>query len=1176
MSKRIVAYALAFSAILALLSTSLIVKVSYAQTTNPPHYYGPYPNYATSQLPTVTTTTPPATFTLTGFTVQNGGSSYTTPTVIITGGGGTGATATARVTNGVITALVLTNPGTGYTSAPTVTISDPHPRATGAAVTPTFITTGGTPIVTATGGIRKFIDTLPGLGPSAANNLGQYIPVAVSDTVTYPGCDYYEIGLVQYTEKMHTDLMPSTLRGYVQLSTTVVPGAQIPLTYPNGTAIMINGVQAKAVDNPHYLGPTVVAQRDKPVRVKFVNLLPTGSGGDLFLPTDTTIMGAGDGPHQIGVDAQGNPIYEQYKQNRASVHLHGGNTPWISDGTAHQWITPAGESTSYPKGVSVQYVPDMWFVNGAVVPHTVGQTTAPVAGATNNPGAGAMTFYYTNEQSARLMFYHDHAVGITRLNVYAGEAAGYVLTDPVEQGLITQGILPNIGIPLVIQDKTFVPDNTVPITNMFGTFPSQLAFQDPTWDVAKWGGPGSLWYPHVYMEMQNPGDPSGFIPFGRWQYSPWWWPPFTPTHGPIANPYYVGGPLYNPAYPYNSMEYPLIPGTPNPSIPGEAFMDTPMVNGAVYPYMTVQPTTYRFRVLNAADDRFWNLQWYVADNTVVTSDGRINTEVKMVPAVENDSYPATWPADLRTGGVPDPNTRGPAWIQIGTEGGFLPAPVLVPNQPVDWNQDQGTFDFGVVNTHSLLLGTAERADVIVDFSNFAGKTLILYNDAPAAFPTADPRLDYFTDDIDQTDTGGAPSTVAGFGPNTRTIMQVRVSGSGGSAPQDDYNPATLAALEAAFASTATTQGVFARDQNTIIVPQAAYNSAYHTTFPDIWANIFDNSLTFTPVGSTTPVTIPFQAKSMHDEMGGTFDADYGRMSGSLGVEIPKSTPQTATTILYGFDAPPTEIIASTIYGTPIGTLGDGTQIWKITHNGVDTHTMHWHMFEVQLINRVAWDNNVRWPDLTEIGWKDTLRVNPLQDTIIALRPITHASLPFDIPNNIRPINPAMPLGAVLATAADGFLDPTGQPTDLTNHLVNYGSEFVWHCHILAHEENDMMRSTAAGIAPKAPVNLIAVRQGSTASLTWTDNSLSETNFTIQRTTNLTGTWTTIATLASTTGPIKGVTVSYGDSTIASGTSYWYRVQANDVIGDTWVYAAPAVGFPTLRIDSAYSNTAPLV
>ena len=52
---------------------------------------------------------------------------------------------------------------------------------------------------------------------------------------------------------------------------------------------------------------------------------------------------------------------------------------------------------------------------------------------------GCQTFYYTNQQSARLMFYHDHAWGITRLNVYAGEAAGYVITDATEQKLFGPG-----------------------------------------------------------------------------------------------------------------------------------------------------------------------------------------------------------------------------------------------------------------------------------------------------------------------------------------------------------------------------------------------------------------------------------------------------------------------------------------------------------------------------------------------------------------------------------------------------------------------------------------------------------------------------------------------------------------------------------------------------------------
>ena len=129
----------------------------------------------------------------------------------------------------------------------------------------------------------------------------------------------------------------------------------------------------------------------------------------------------------------------------------------------------------------------------------------------------------------------------------------------------------------------------------------------------------------------------------------------------------------------------------------------------------------------------------------------------------------TWPS-----GIPDPATKGPDWIQIGTEGGFLPKPVVVPQQPIGWNLNPTTFNFGNVNQHSLLLGTAERADVVVDFSAYAGKTLILYNDAPAAFPAGVPTYDYYTGVADQMDVGGAPTTQPGYGPNTRTIMQIRV------------------------------------------------------------------------------------------------------------------------------------------------------------------------------------------------------------------------------------------------------------------------------------------------------------------------------------------------------------------------------------------------------------------
>ena len=54
--------------------------------------------------------------------------------------------------------------------------------------------------------LRKFIHTLPGLTAANANDLGQYIPVAVPDTTTYPGSDYYEIAVTEYTQQLHADL----------------------------------------------------------------------------------------------------------------------------------------------------------------------------------------------------------------------------------------------------------------------------------------------------------------------------------------------------------------------------------------------------------------------------------------------------------------------------------------------------------------------------------------------------------------------------------------------------------------------------------------------------------------------------------------------------------------------------------------------------------------------------------------------------------------------------------------------------------------------------------------------------------------------------------------------------------------------------------------------------------
>jgi len=868
-----------------------------------------------------------------------------------------------------------------------------------------------------TGGMRKFVDTLPGLGAANANNLGQFIPIAnaISNPL-FPNDDYYELAVVEYAQQVHSDLPATTFRGYKDLS---------PLA--DGAA--------------HYLGPLIIAQKNRPVRLKFTNLLPTGPAGNLQLPVDTTMMGTNTGP--LGGT-------EFYTQNRTAIHLHGGLTPWISDGTANQWFTPAGETTSYPTGASLQSVPDM-----------------------AAPAAGENTYFYPNEQSARLMWYHDHAMGITRLNAYAGMAAGYLLIDPVETNLITTGVLPNngggvynYGIPLIIQDKSFVPPA------------AQLAATDPTWN---WGPYGGLWFPHVYMPAQNPNDPTGVNQFGRWDYGPWAWPPFTMVaNGPVESA------------PGSGI---MIPGTPNPSNVPESFMDTPVVNGCAYPTVTVARQAYRFRILNGANDRFWNLSLFKADP--------LNpTEVVMVPAAAAPGWPATWPVDGRDGGVPDPATVGPSMIQIGTEGGFLPAPMVIAPQPITY-----TFNplLNVANK-GLYIGPAERADVIIDFSGMPdGQKLILYNDAPAPAPGFDPRYDYYTGDPDQTLAGGAPTTLPGYGPNTRTIMQITVSGVT-AAPA--FN---LAALNTALPT------AYGASQDVPVVPEAAYNAAFGTAAVNKYARIIDQTFTFNPTGGGPAVTMNLLPKSIIEG----FEADYGRINTNLGVEVAGTATTPQTSVPLAFIDPPTEIFQDNV-----------PQLWKITHNGVDTHPVHFHLFNVQLINRVGWDGTIRPPASNELGWKETVQMNQLEDIIVALRP-TAPNAPFALPDSIRPLDATRPLGSTMGFSTIG---PDGLPVATVNQLTNFGWEYTWHCHILGHEENDMMRPTVLLVGPDAPSNLAATSPGpAQVNLTWADNSLTETGFTLQRADNAGFTLNPVSI------NLPANSTAYTDTGVSGGRTYFYRV-----------------------------------
>ena len=1126
-------------------------------------------NWANSPLPAGT---------ITGYTLISPGSGYVNPQVVITDISGAGATASATFdSTGAITGI--TGSATPNYTMPQVSIVDVgiggvigaptcggagQPVCGSGAMATAII---GAPFTAGTG-MLKFQDALPDLKSA----------IAIADTTTFPGSDFYVIGLVQYQAQFHSSLPPTTLRGYCQLA--------------NATS--------NTCASQSYLGPVILAQKDRPVRVLFKNLLATGAGGDLFIPMDSTYMGA-------------DPLH----QNRATLHLHGGATPWISDGTPHQWTAPVGDSPL--KGASTASVPDMYFDTlGNIVPFcsvTVTSNCYPngtftgslPTGATSDAPTGEMTFFWTNQQGGRLMFYHDHAYGITRLNVYVGEAAGYLLYDPVEEtalanagmpGSITANDLSHL-IPLVIQDKTFVPS------------PAQIAVQDPTWvpfgTAPGTANPGDLWFPHVYIPNQDPNDPlGGANGFGRWDYGAWFFPPQT-TLGAANPPSAVTipctsaafpGQILAPVAPNNNQGCPIIP---NPSGTPEGFMDTPVVNGKAYPVLHVAPEAYRFEILSAGNDRSWNLSWFIADPT------QNNTEVAMLPAVPPSSgsavplcgpinpvavpmldlglatglldgsgnplngtglaagcWPnygpqpgipkpqAMWAADGRAGGAPDPRNAGPAWVQIGSEGGLLPAPVVIPPTAINYEQNTRSITITSVAVHGLWLGPAERADVLVDFSQFAGKTLILYNDAPTPAPAFDSRLDYFTDDGDQTPIGGAPNTPAGYGPNTRTIMQVVVD-----APTAGGRPLSLPLLKAAFASTTAGPGLFAATQPTTIVPEPNYNSAYNASFPPKYSGIGDNSMTFTPIAplnfesllaqepsACAPTTTlpapgtPQCASYNHKAIQELFTLDYGRMNATLGTELPNVNFTNQTTIPLAYVDPATEIVRQ----------GD-TQLWKITHNGVDSHFIHFHLFNVQVVNRVGWDGSLRPPDANEMGWKDTVRMNPLEDVLVALQPIT-PQLPWPIPNSIRK-NDVTGMGNMFTN-----LDPFSNNGAVTvDGATNFGWEYVWHCHILGHEENDMMRPIMFQVPPPAPSNLLAATDtvNGGVKLTWTDNSANETGFTVQRDVDpafpspvsiSVGPSSTLNAVGE--GTDWGATVTTTDSsTLVSGTTYYYRVQAVD-------------------------------
>jgi FtsP/CotA-like multicopper oxidase with cupredoxin domain len=372
---------------------------------------------------------------------------------------------------------------------------------------------------------------------------------------------------------------------------------------------------------------TIEAQWNRPVRVKWINELVDANGDFLphLLPVDPTLHWANPPGGPMGRDMR--PEFTSTPGPYTGpvpivTHVHGAvGVGDESDGYAEAWYLPAAKDI--PAGYATE---GTWYdFFKAKAQASFGATWGP----------GYATFQYPNDQRASTIWYHDHTLGMTRLNVYAGPAGFFIVRggpDGDKAVLDTR-----TGMPAVLPGPAPKEGDKFPPNKTYYEIP--LAIQDRSFNED-----GSLFYPDTREFFDTIISP--FIP-AEMGFSPIWNPEF--------------------------------------------FGNTLIVNGNTWPFLTVEKRRYRFRFLNGCQSRFLILDF------------------SHILGVE-------------------------AW-QIGNEGGFLAAPVNL------------TADHG----NRLLMGLAERADVIVDFTNVPVGNHVLGNLGPdEPFGGGEPDGDFDAADPDST------------------------------------------------------------------------------------------------------------------------------------------------------------------------------------------------------------------------------------------------------------------------------------------------------------------------------------------------------------------------------------------------------------------------------------------
>lgn len=627
-----------------------------------------------------------------------------------------------------------------------------------------------------------------------------------AETITVQGgknVDSYEISVRQFSQQILPVGLPSTLVwGYGAVRSAKKRG----LLVHNAPSL------------------TIEARWNRPVRVKWINELVEVDGNHLphLLPVDPTLHWANPPGGVAGRDSR--PTFDAtpgaYEGPVPLVtHVHGSvGVGDESDGYAEAWYLPA--AADIPAGYATEGTWYEFFAGKAAARYGV------------EWGPGFATFQYPNTQRASTIWYHDHTLGMTRLNVYAGPAGFFLIRGgPEGDDAVVDS---RSGATAVLPGPAPKENDKFPSNKTYYEIP--IAVQDRSFN-----DDGSLFYPDNRAFFD--GIVGDFIPEGEFS--------------PIWNPEFFGNML--------------------------------IANGNTWPFQVVEQRRYRFRFLNGCQSRFLILDF------------------SGIPGVE-------------------------AW-QIGNEGGFLAAPVNL------------TADHG----GRLLMGLAERADVIVDFTNVPVGDHVLGNVGPdEPFGGGIPGVDFPVADPD----------------STGQVLEFRVVPA--SAP-DPTTPPEFLVLPAV----------------TPLAPETQHR----------------------------PLALIEKVGIGHDANG---DPVEGPLEALLG------------TVVDG-------VLIERLWMDPISenpTVGS-TEVWEFINATGDAHPMHVHEVAFEVVNReglvltdddevaepIQLDGIITPPEPWETGFKDTVIAYPGQ--------VTRVRATFDT-----------------------------------------AGQYVWHCHIVEHEDNEMMRPYRIG--PEQP------------------------------------------------------------------------------------------------------------